>query len=137
MRPVFRERVEEGPNEHVTGQAAERIEMNIQIGLPDRAARRSQCANIAHSGLGAGSGGAAVSGAGRLAAVDNSRRMFDHNAEHCARNVCAAKDRRAALRGGGRVAETGANSPDQVDEGERPCQPLNRLAFCTAADSSS
>jgi hypothetical protein len=37
--------------------------------------------------------------------------MFDHNAEHCARNVCGAKERKAALRGGGgRVAETGANA---------------------------
>jgi hypothetical protein len=66
---------------------------------------------IAHLGLGARPGGAAVSGAARLAAIDNSRRMFDHNAEHCARNVCGAKERKAALRGGGgRVAETGANA---------------------------
>ena len=39
VRPVFRERVEKGRDEHVTGQAAERIEMNVQIGLPDSSGR--------------------------------------------------------------------------------------------------
>jgi hypothetical protein len=45
-----------------------------------------------------------------LAAIDNSRRMFDHNAEHCARNVRGAKERKAGLRDGGRVPEAAANA---------------------------
>jgi hypothetical protein len=36
--------------------------------------------------------------------------MFDHNAEHCARNVRGAKERKAGLRDGGRVPEAGANA---------------------------
>ena len=49
VRPVFRESIEESRDEHVAGQAAERVEMNVHKTLPTPGSRRSQTPNIAFS----------------------------------------------------------------------------------------